>query len=323
MNLLHSVSNSISYFKIRACCIMSDNETAMLVRDIFKETKTSFSFEFFPPKTGGGWEKLFLTVADLTLLKPSWVSVTYGAGGSTRENTHNLVVRIKKETDLTVVSHLTCVETSREDTLANLERYDSEGIHNILALRGDPPLGIGVSNNGSHDFPHAVDLVTFIKEKFPHMCVGVAGFPEGHPQTPNRLLEIEHLKRKVDSGADYIITQLFFDNRDFYDFCDRCELAGIHVPIIAGIMPIISRSGMLRMSELAAGARFPAALIRAIQRAGSDESVERVGVHWATEQVRDLIDNHVRGIHFYTLNNAKATLKIYETLGVDDSSQLT
>lgn len=294
----------------------------MLVRDIFKETKATFSFEFFPPKTSGGWEKLFLNIADLTRLKPSWVSVTYGAGGSTRENTHNLVVRIKKETDLTVVSHLTCVETSREETLANLERYNSEGIHNILALRGDPPQGTGSVQGGSRDFPHAADLVSFIKEKFPHMCIGVAGFPEGHPQTPNRLLEIEYLKQKVDAGADYIITQLFFDNRDFYDFRDRCELAGIHVPIIAGIMPIISRSGMLRMSELAAGARFPAALLRSVQRAGNDESVERVGVHWATEQVRDLIDNHVRGIHFYTLNNAKATLKIYETLGVDDSSQL-
>lgn len=295
---------------------------SMLVRDIFKNTNVTFSFEFFPPKTSGGWDKLFLTIADLTRLKPSWVSVTYGAGGSTRENTHNLVVRIKKETDLTVVSHLTCVETSRQETLANLERYNNEGIHNILALRGDPPQGIGTSSCGSRDFAHAADLVGFIKDKFPHMCVGVAGFPEGHPQTPNRLLEIEHLKRKVDAGADYIITQLFFDNRDFYDFRDRCELAGIHVPIIAGIMPIISRGGMLRMSELAAGARFPAALIRALQRAGNDESVERVGVHWATEQVRDLIDNHVRGIHFYTLNNAKATLKIYETLGVDDSSQL-
>ena len=294
----------------------------MLVRDIFKEKRATFSFEFFPPKTSGGWEKLFLTIADLTRLKPSWVSVTYGAGGSTRENTHNLVVRIKKETDLTVVSHLTCVETGREETLANLKRYDSEGIHNILALRGDPPLGMGSLQGGSRDFPHAADLVGFIKDKFPHMCVGVAGFPEGHPQTPNRLLEIDYLKQKVDAGADYIITQLFFDNRDFYDFRDRCELAGIHVPIIAGIMPIISRGGMLRMSELAAGARFPAALIRAVQRAGSDESVERAGVHWATEQVRDLIENHVRGIHFYTLNNAKATLKIYETLGVDDSSQL-
>jgi methylenetetrahydrofolate reductase (NADPH) len=154
------------------------------------------------------------------------------------------------------------------------------------------------------------------------MCVGVAGFAEGHPQTPNRLLEIDLLKAKVDAGADYIITQLFFDNRDFYDFCERCELAGIRVPIIAGIMPIISRSGMVRMAELAAGARFPAPLIRSLQRAGNDEAVERVGIHWATEQVRDLIDNDVRGIHFYTLNHAKATLKIYDTLGVSDSSQL-
>ena len=154
------------------------------------------------------------------------------------------------------------------------------------------------------------------------MSIGVAGFPEGHPATPNRLREIEHLKAKVDAGADYIITQLFFDNRDFYDFRERCEIAGIHVPIIAGIMPIITRTGMIRMAELAAGARFPAALLRAVQRTNTDEQVQKVGIHWATEQVRDLLDNNVRGVHFYTLNNAKATLKIYEALGVADSSQL-
>jgi len=293
-----------------------------LVREILKEKKTSFSFEFFPPKTPGGWDKLFLTISDLIPLKPSWVSVTYGAGGSTRENTHNLVVRIKKETDLTVVTHLTCIEATRGDIMAILERYDSEGIYNILALRGDPPLGQSSWEAGPEGFCYAIDLVAFIKKHFPHMCVGVAGFPEGHPETKNRLQEIEHLKAKVDAGADYIITQLFFDNRDYYDFCERCELAGITVPIIAGIMPVISRSGMIRMAELAARARIPAALLKSVQRAGSDESVERVGIHWATEQVRDLIDNHARGIHFYTLNNANATLKIYEALGVDDSSQL-
>ncbi len=293
-----------------------------MVREILKEKKTSFSFEFFPPKTPGGWDKLFLTISDLIPLKPSWVSVTYGAGGSTRENTHNLVVRIKKETDLTVVTHLTCIEATRGDIMAILERYDSEGIYNILALRGDPPLGQSSWEAGPEGFCYAIDLVAFIKKHFPHMCVGVAGFPEGHPETKNRLQEIEHLKAKVDAGADYIITQLFFDNRDYYDFCERCELAGITVPIIAGIMPVISRSGMIRMAELAARARIPAALLKSVQRAGSDESVERVGIHWATEQVRDLIDNHARGIHFYTLNNANATLKIYEALGVDDSSQL-
>ncbi len=293
-----------------------------MVRDIIHGAKTTFSFEFFPPKTPGGWDKLFNTITDLTPLKPSWVSVTYGAGGSTRENTHNLVVRIKKETDLTVVSHLTCVETSRDYVVSVLERYDKEGIHNILALRGDTPLGHNGMTPIANGFYYAVDLVTFIKKRFPHMCVGVAGFPEGHPETRNRLKEIDYLKAKVEAGADYVITQLFFDNRDYYDFRERCILAGINVPIIAGIMPIISRSGMVRMAELASGARFPAPLLRAIQRAGSDESVERVGIHWATEQVRDLIENHARGIHFYTLNNAKATLKIYESLGVADSSQL-
>lgn len=294
-----------------------------MVRDILKERTTTFSFEFFPPKTPEGWDKLFLTISDLIPLKPSWVSVTYGAGGSTREHTHNLVVRIKKETDLTVVTHLTCVEAVRDDVMAILERYDREGIHNILALRGDPPPGQRDWKAVPEGFCFATELVAFIKQRFPHMCVGVAGFPEGHPETRNRLHEIEHLKAKVDAGADYIITQLFFDNRDYYDFCERCELAGITIPIIAGIMPVISRSGMVRMAELAARARIPAALLRSVQRAGSSESVERVGIHWATEQVRDLIDNHARGIHFYTLNNANATLKIYEALGVADSSQLT
>jgi methylenetetrahydrofolate reductase (NADPH) len=295
----------------------------MLVRNILKEKRTTFSFEFFPPKTPEGWDKLFLTISDLIPLKPSWVSVTYGAGGSTRENTHNLVVKIRKETDLTVVTHLTCVEASREDIAAVIRRYDDEGIHNILALRGDPPVGCGPWKTDPRGFAYATDLVAFIKENFPHMCIGVAGFPEGHPESRNRIQEIEHLKAKIDAGADYIITQLFFDNRDYYDFCERCELAGIRAPIIAGIMPIVSRSGMLRMAELAARARIPAPLMRSVLRAENDKAVERVGIHWATEQVRDLLHNHAKGIHFYTLNNADATLKIYESLGVADSSQLT
>lgn len=293
-----------------------------MVRDILSSTSTTFSFEFFPPKTHDAWDRLFDTIADLRTLKPSWVSVTYGAGGSTRENTHNIVMRIKTETDLSVVSHLTCVESCRDDIMAILERYDRHDIRNILALRGDPPAGQKTWKAGTDGFAYAIDLVTFIKKHFPHMSVGVAGFPEGHPETPNRLFEIDYLKAKVDAGADYIITQLFFDNRDFYDFRERCEIAGIHVPIIAGIMPVITKSGMIRMAELAAGARFPAPLLKAVQRAEAGGNVEKVGIHWATEQVRDLLDNNVRGIHFYTLNNANATLEIYKALGVADSSQL-
>jgi methylenetetrahydrofolate reductase (NADPH) len=293
----------------------------MLLRDILTSTQITFSFEFFPPKTTDAWERLFHTISDLIPLKPSWVSVTYGAGGSTRENTHKLVVRIKRETDLTVVSHLTCVESTRDDILPILERYTENGIENILVLRGDLPAGVTRWSAPPDGFAHAIDLVTFIKIHFPHMSIGVAGFPEGHPETPNRLKEIDYLMAKVDAGADYIITQLFFDNHDFYDFRERCELCGIRVPIIAGIMPIITKSGMIRMAELAAGSRFPAPLLKAINQASSPDSIEKIGIDWATYQVYDLIDNKVRGIHFYTLNNAQATLKIYKALGVKDSSQ--
>ncbi len=295
----------------------------MLVKDILNRTKISFSFEFFPPKTDAGWEKLFLTISDLIPLKPSYVSATYGAGGSTRNRTHNLVVRIQKETDLTVVSHLTCVGSTRDEIKSNLEKYTESGIENILALRGDPPKGRTEYAWPENGFVYAVDLVAFIKKHFPHMSIGVAGFPEGHPETSNRLKEIEYLKAKVDAGADYIVTQLFFDNRDFYDFCERCELAGIHVPILAGIMPITTRRGMIHMAELAAGTRLPASLLKLVARAENDEYVEKAGAHWAAGQVCDLIDNNVRGIQFYTLNNSQATLKIYESLGVTDSVQLS
>jgi methylenetetrahydrofolate reductase (NADPH) len=151
--------------------------------------------------------------------------------------------------------------------------------------------------------------------------IGVAGFPEGHPTTPNRVLEMDYLKAKVDAGADYICTQLFFDNHDFYDFRERCQLAGINIPIIAGIMPITSAAGMRRMAELAAGARYPAKLLRAIQRCGGDEAaVQKVGIHYATEQCHDLLDHGVDGIHFYTLNKSHATREIYSSLGIRDSA---
>lgn len=294
----------------------------MLVKDILETTPISFSHEFFPPKVEEEWEFLFETISHLMPLKPAYVSVTYGAGGSTRDHTHKLVVRIQEETDLTVVSHLTCVGSTKEEIGGILGNYAAHGVENILALRGDPPKGQTTWTAGQNGFPHAIDLVKFIKKSFPQMGVGVAGFPEGHPETPNRLLEIDYLKAKVDAGADYIVGQLFFDNRDFYDFRERCELAGINIPIIAGIMPITTRHGMIRMAELAAGARIPARLLKAVQRASTDDQVENVGVHWATEQVRDLIANKVKGIHFYTLNKAKATLGIYNSLGVTDSVQL-
>ena len=296
----------------------------MHIREIFEAHRTTFSFEFFPPKTDKASEKLFETIVQLQQLRPSFVSVTYGAGGSTRERTHDLVVRIQRDTNLTAVSHLTCVCHTEQELAGILDRYAASGIENILALGGDPPRDLANYDRGRDAFQHAEDLVRFIKAHGPRAFgIGVAGFPEGHPGTPNRLKEMEYLKRKVDAGADYLCTQLFFHNDDFYDFRERCEMAGIRVPIVAGIMPVGSREGMTRMAELALGARFPARLLRAVDRCGDDpEAVAKVGIHWATEQCRDLLDNHVRGIHFYTLNSSDATRRIYENLGVKHSEAL-
>jgi methylenetetrahydrofolate reductase (NADPH) len=299
----------------------------MHIQDIFQAHRTTFSFEFFPPKADAAWDELFSTIADLQKLQPSFVSVTYGAGGSTRERTHDLVVRIHAETKLTAVSHLTCVCHSRDELAAILDRYAASGIENIMALGGDPPRDLPNYDRSRDAFQYAEGLVRFIRSRTnapdPRgFGIGVAGFPEGHPTTPNRLKELDYLKQKVDAGADYICTQLFFENRDFYDFRERCDLAGIRVPIVAGIMPITTKSGMVRMAELALGARFPAPLLRAVARCSDDRAVAKVGVHWATEQCRDLLHSQVRGIHFYTLNKSDATRQIYENLGVTDSRGL-
>lgn len=300
----------------------------MHVLDIFKAHPTTFSFEFFPPKTDRASEDLFTHIAALQTLQPSFVSVTYGAGGSTRERTHDLIIRIQRETNLTAVSHLTCVCHSLDEMEGILDRYAESGIENILALGGDPPRTKVNYDRAQDAFQYADELVAFVKQRknapdARGFGIGVAGFPEGHPATPNRLKEMDNLKRKVDAGADYICTQLFFSNNDFYDFRERCDFAGIRVPILAGIMPITRDSNINRMAELALGARFPARLLKSIDRCGTDpESIDRVGIHWATEQCRDLLDNNVRGIHFYTLNRSDATRQIYENLGVKDSLAL-
>lgn len=303
----------------------------MHVSDILSGPDTVFSFEFFPAKTRAASEALFSTIKELETYDPGYVSVTYGAGGSTREVTHDLVVRIKSETALDPTPHLTCVCHDEAEIRDILERYTEAGVSNILALGGDPPRDKENYDRTKDAFQHAADLVSFIKrfnDSSGHadsrgLGIGVAGFPEGHPDTANRLLEMDYLKAKVDAGADYICTQLFFDNHDFFDFRDRCVLAGINVPIVAGIMPIASAKGMRRMAELAAGARFPAKLLRALARCGDDEeAVARVGVHYATEQCANLLDNNVDGIHFYTLNKSSATREIYASLGLSQPGAL-
>jgi methylenetetrahydrofolate reductase (NADPH) len=302
------------------------------ISDILSGDQPAFSFEFFPPKSEAASERLFEVIKALEPYEPSFVSVTYGAGGSTRELTHDLVVRIKDTTSLIPIPHLTCVCHDEAEIRDILERYSTAGVSNILALGGDPPTDRGEYDRTQDAFQHAAGLVDFIQSfnsSGAHPSpkgfgVGVAGFPEGHPGTPNRMKELDYLKEKVDKGADYICTQLFFDNHDFYDFRERCGLAGIDVPIVAGIMPINSENGMARMAELAAGARFPAKLVKAVKRcAGDTEAVKRVGAQYATAQCADLLDNGVAGIHFYTLNQSDATREIFANLGLSKNPAMT
>jgi methylenetetrahydrofolate reductase (NADPH) len=302
----------------------------MHIKDIINKGQPSFSFEFFPPKSEKSSSELLKTIKDLESLNPSYVSITYGAGGTTRERTHELVEKILDSTNLVPIPHLTCVQHDEEEISKIINRYCYKGVSNILALRGDPPRDNNNYDRSNDAFQYACDLVKFIrsysnelpdKETKP-LGIGVAGFPEGHPETPNRLKEIDYLKAKIDSGADYICTQLFFDNHDFFDFRDRCILAGINVPIIAGIMPISSMQGLERMANLAGGSRFPAKLLKSLKRCDSNPaSIEKVGIQYATEQCADLLNNAVEGIHFYTLNKSKATRGIFELLGINKTSK--
>lgn len=283
----------------------------------------SFSFEFFPPKTAEGARSLLSTILELQKFRPSFVSVTYGAGGGSRELTRSVVHDLQNR-GIPTVPHLTCVAHTEQEIEQVLEGYISAGARAIMALRGDPPRNRPY-DPGKDAFKHASDLVRFIRQweeqqRLPyHLSIGVAGFCEGHPDTRNRIREMDHLKAKLDEGADYICTQLFFDNHAFFDYRDRCRLLGIDVPIIAGIMPVTSISSMNRMAELSAGTNFPARLLKAMLRAGGDkQSIERIGINYASNQCGELLDADVDGIHFYTLNRSKATLEIYRNLGINN-----
>lgn len=299
------------------------------LREQLEQKRTVFSFEFFPPRSPEAADALVRSAGELEELKPTFVSVTYGSGGGTRELTHDVVLRLQTQTSLCAVPHLTCLGHSERELHDILTRYALAGSPAIMALRGDvprdPPPGFCAESGA---FKYATQLVSFIRgfseqhklgERF---LVGVAGYPEGHPGCPNRLREMDYLKAKIDAGADFIVTQMFFDNRDFFDFRERCFLAGIRVPIIAGVMPITSRPTMERMADLAAGVRFPAALQRGLGRARDEDAFRRVGNHWAAEQCRDLLEHGVSGIHFYTLNRSTATREIFASLGVGDAGAL-
>jgi methylenetetrahydrofolate reductase (NADPH) len=285
----------------------------MRIIEILKNNWPMFSLEFFPPKTGQGMIELFETLREARKLRPGFISVTYRAGGETRDKTIEIVKRAKREIGLESMAHLTCVGHSKQEIKGLLDEITSSGIDNVVALRGDPPKGEARFVANPLGFRYASELTAFIRRSYP-LCIAVAGYPEGHVESTDKETDWNHLREKVDAGADFIITQLFFDNRHFFDFERRMRKKGVTVPIVPGIMPITNYNQILRFTRIC-GATIPDELINDLEPIQNNpDAVHRYGVKHAIQQCRELLAHGVPGIHFYTLNKSKATGEIIKSL---------
>ncbi len=274
--------------------------------------KFGLSFELFPPKTPQGVENLFQHVARLVEFRPSFITCTYGAGGSTQETTLEIIARVRREFDLSVATHLTCVGRTVEELCNYLNTACSQGVENVVALRGDPPRGDAAFRPVLGGLSHANELVALIRREFSGLGIAVAGYPEVHQEAPSPEIDLVNLKRKVDAGGDAVITQLFYDNNDFFRFRDRCQQAGINVPIVPGLLPVTNFAQIQRITALC-GAKLPVEFVRKLEAAGDDTQVQfSIGVEFATQQTQALIDSGIPGIHYYVLNRSEA---IAEVLG--------
>jgi methylenetetrahydrofolate reductase (NADPH) len=290
-----------------------------LIRDIYREARAAkrpvVSFEFFPTRTPEGERTLLeKTIPALSELKPDFCSVTYGAGGSTRDKTLTIVDRIQREHRITAMAHMTCVNATKQESAHVLQQARALGIQNILALRGDPPGGVGDFVKTDGGFEYSYELVRFIRD-MDHFSIGVAGFPEGHIAcTEGKFADWRYLKHKVEQGADFVITQLFFTNRDYFEFRDFLTGLGVDVPLVPGIIPILSAAQIKRFVQLC-GADLPAPLRQELDRRGADdEAVTQFGIEYATRQAEELLENGAPGLHFYTLNKARSTSAILKNL---------
>jgi methylenetetrahydrofolate reductase (NADPH) len=280
------------------------------ISELFAQPRPLRSLEFFPPKDDAGVEALRQTAAAVRKIAWDFVSVTYGAGGSTRERTAQMSAMLKDEFGFTVMPHLTCVGHSRGELADIADRIYAAGFRNIMALRGDPPKGVTGFTPAPDGLRHANELVGLLKARHADFCLGVAGNPEKHPEAPSLETDLVNLKRKVDAGAAFITTQLFFDNAVYYRFVDKCRGAGIGVPIVPGIMPMLSLKQIERITSLS-GSSVPPALARRLEVAAeSPDVVEIVGIDWALSQIRDLLNHGAPGYHLYILNRAKSALAL-------------
>ncbi|MEW5737272.1 MAG: methylenetetrahydrofolate reductase [NAD(P)H] [Myxococcota bacterium] len=286
----------------------------MKIRSRLNPSKPCFSFEFFPPRTAEGEAQLWETLEDLRGLSPGFVSVTYGAGGSTRDKTIELVTHIKERTGIEAMAHLTCVGHTKDELGEILDKLAHARIENVLALRGDPPKGQATFIATEGGFRYASELVAYIRERDHGFCVGAAAYPEGHIETASREADLRHLKEKVDEGCDFVITQLFFDNAFYFDFVERARRAGVNVPIVPGIMPITNYEQVQRFVRMC-GATVPMRLQLELEKVKDDAAaVMQLGVAHATVQCMELLARGVPGIHFYTLNRSPASRMIVTAL---------
>jgi methylenetetrahydrofolate reductase (NADPH) len=285
----------------------------MKISQLLAAKRPLFSFEFFPPKDDAATEALLGVVRHLQDLQPDFVSVTYGAGGSTRARTLELVTRIKREIGIEAAAHLTCVGHSRQEIQTLLDELASKGVENLLALRGDPPKGETAFKPHPEGFRYASELAGEVA-RAGRFCFGVAGYPEKHIEAPSFEADLAHLKQKVDAGASFVVTQLFFQNERYFEFIERARAIGVHCPIIPGIMPVTNFAQIQRFAKLC-GASIPQALREELEPRQEDpEAVTRIGIRYATDQCRELLQKGVPGIHFYTLNKSRATREILEDL---------
>ncbi|MDR3641310.1 MAG: methylenetetrahydrofolate reductase [Humidesulfovibrio sp.] len=288
----------------------------MRIADLIPTRRPFLSLEFFPPKERDTWPKFFAEVEKLKVLDPLFVSVTYGAGGGTQANTLDVVTHLKREMGLEPMAHLTCVGASSKALYDFLAAISEAGIENVLALRGDPPKGVADFRFEDQEFQHASDLVRFIRTNFPSMGIGVAGIPTMHPESATLVDDLKWLKHKVDAGGQFIVTQLFFENALYLTYVERLRKMGVTVPVLPGIMPILTMKSAEFIATLNGRAVF-GGFYETLESAflkGGDEAVRELGLAHATKQVQGLIDAGVPGVHLYTLNRAEACLEIINNI---------
>ena len=288
----------------------------MRIRELMEARRPFVSLEFFPPKEREAWEGFFGVVERLIAVRPLFVSVTYGAGGSTHAHTLEIVSRLKTAYGLEPMAHLTCVGASKDKIRGFLDGLCAVGVDNVLALRGDPPKGQDQFVPDSDDFQHASDLVAFIRQEYPSLCVGVAGYPECHPQAVSPEADLDYLRQKLALGGNFTVTQLFFDNDRYFDFVARARAAGIDTPIVPGVLPVLSLASIKRFAGLCGASLPPAymAELEAADAAGGNAAVAEVGLAYARSQAQDLLNRGAPGVHLYTLNKAEAVLSIVSGL---------